>query len=244
VLWIGGASAVAGRTDSVTFDLTDPGGASMLDYAIRRTSRAETYATRAVASIIAERTNLGGRLLAPLGVREIIVRPDASPSVVGILERQSDLEFRENFGGARVFDNTAWLPVAAPVSGALAATAAAADPFARAPAGGGETPPRGLAMTGPAAYAGQVPAASSALLLAEPFDGHWRLRVPGSVLRPTTAFGFANVFALPSRREAVAARISWDAQRYTRALLLAELALWVLFGAWWSRRAAVERGER
>jgi hypothetical protein len=206
----------------------------MLDYAIRRTSRAETYATRAVASIIAERTNLGGRLLAPLGVREIIVRPDASPSVVGILERQSDLEFRENFGGARVFDNTAWLPVAAPVSGALAATAA----------GVGETPPRGLAMTGPAAYAGKVPAASSALLLAEPFDGHWRLRVPGGVLRPTTAFGFANVFALPSRREAVAARISWDAQRYTRALLLAELALWVLFGAWWSRRAAVERGER
>jgi hypothetical protein len=214
----------------------------MLAYGVRRTSRAESYASKAVASILAGRTDLGGRLLAPLGIREVIVRPDASPSVGSVLERQSDLRFRETFGGAHVFDDTAWLPIGASVSGGWATAAGGRDPFAVDVAVDTGTPAHGLAQRGPARFDGTVAATATKLLLAEPFDDHWQMRAGSRVVRPSRSFGFLTSFAIPART--VAVRVEWRGQRWTRVLLLVELGLWVLFGSWWSRRAALERGER
>jgi len=225
----------------VTIDITDPNGATMLAYGVRRRSPAETYAAQAVASILAGRTDLGGRLLAPLAIREVIVRPDASPSVSTVLQRQSDLRFRETFGGAQVFDDTAWLPIAASVSDGWAAAASGRDPFAVVVPVGGD-PARGLSQRAAATFDGTVAATATKLLLAEPFDTRWLLRVGNRIVRPARAFGFLTSFSIPAR--AVAARVEWRGQRWTRILLLVQLGLWVLFGSWWSRRAALERGER
>jgi hypothetical protein len=242
VLWIGGDPGGAGRRTTVSMDLTGPDGATMLEYAVRRHSFAETYALRVVASVLAGRTDLGGRLLAPLGVREVIVRPDAPASVTAVLQRQADLSFRETFGGAQVFDNTTWLPEAASVSGSWASASAVRDPFTGVASVDEAAPARGLAQTGPATFAGTVAATATTLVLAEPYDGHWRMKAGTRVVPPGRSFGFATAFAIPPR--AVGVRVEWHGQRYTRVLLLVQLGLWVLFGSWWSRRAALERGER
>jgi hypothetical protein len=243
VLWIGASPPVRGRASAILVELTEPQGQTMLSYAVRRGGPGDAYLVRASAALLSGRTDLGGRLLAPLGVRQIIVRPGSPPAVSLALSRQADLRFRETFGGARVFDNTAWLPVAAPLASKdWIAAAGRADPFSSLAAVDAGKPARGLAHVRSATFEGLPDAHATLLTLAEPFDARWRLHTRTGTIQPRLAFGYATAFALPAGAGPV--RIEWAGQHSTRALLLVQLGLWTLLGVWWSRRAALERGER
>ena len=91
-------------------------------------------------------------------------------------------------------------------------------------------------------FAGRVRDGSVAALLAEDFNGHWRLQTEGRTTRPTRAFGWSGAFALDGKANGVV--VSWDGQRWHLLALLAEGLLLAAIAAAWSRRAARERGER
>ncbi len=200
VLWIGAPrpEEKAGR-DAVRLDLTDPEGETMLGYGVRRSGPGERFVLEAATAILSGRADLGGRLLAPLGVRQIVARPDAPQSSIDALERQTDLRFRQSFQGSRVYDNVGWLPVAAPVApGGWVRASRGSDPFTAILAVDDTGDPlRGLDRTGPARFSGPVDPTASTILLAQPFDPGWRLYVGDTVVRPHRAFGFATAFSMP-----------------------------------------------
>jgi GT2 family glycosyltransferase len=200
VLWLGGFDR-AGFRHAVRVDLTDPRGETMLGYGVRRTSPAESYLVKAVAAILAGKAEQGGRLLAPLGVRQIIVRPDAPDATSATLDRQIDFRYRQTFHGGRVYDNIAWLPVAAPLGrgGGWVAASKGADPsVALLAVDIAGAPLRGLDQKAPARFAGPIDPTATALVLAEPFDGKWRMILEGRSIKPRKAFGFATAFDIPA----------------------------------------------
>src|SRR5207244_3222787 len=69
-----------------------------------------------VAAILARQTEQGGRLLAPLGVRYVVLRSGSQSAVGNEFERQVDMRFAQRFRGAEIVANDAWLSVGAGVS--------------------------------------------------------------------------------------------------------------------------------
>ncbi|MCA1834468.1 MAG: glycosyltransferase [Actinomycetota bacterium] len=198
ILWLGGFSQTGSR-DDVRFDLTDPGGETMLGYGVRRRSPAETYAGKTIAAIVGGEAEAGGRLLAPLGVRQIIVRADAPRRVIAAFDRQVDVRYRQTFHGARVYDNVTWLPVAAPLpKTGWSVASTKADPFVGVLAvDATSTTTRGLRQKTPARFSGVLAPGTRSIVLAEPFDPRWRLLVAGRSFKPRASFGFATAFDIP-----------------------------------------------
>ena len=254
LLWVGSRPGSRGRSDAVAVDLTDADGETMLSYGVRRDGPFERFAHEAIRSMLAGRTDLGGHLLAPLGVRQILIRPGASAGLRAAFGRQVDLRFRQTFRGAALFDNVAWLPIAAPLAPTdpWKAATAGSDLFVTA-AGVQRTgePLRGLDRTGPASFKGALDARASVLYLAEPFDPRWQLRTSLGRAAPHQAFGLGTAFDVPLGTLNIpggavlpGVSIEWRGNRSNTALLLIQLVLWIGLASWWSRRAALERGER
>jgi hypothetical protein len=197
VLWLGGP---APGSRALRLDVTDPSGETMLGFALRRESPAQTYLENVVAGLIGGRSQSGGRLLAPLGIRQIIARPGTPPAVLAALDSQVDVRYRQTFRGAGVYDNVAALPVAAALpAGAWSRASREADPFgAVVSVDAAGSPSPGLAQTGPARFRGRLAPGTTTVVLAEPFDPRWRLLVGGASVKPRPSFGFATAFDLPS----------------------------------------------
>jgi GT2 family glycosyltransferase len=241
VLWL------AGNTRDLHADLSYASGENALTYSSRRASGGERYLEEALAAILARRTEQGGRLVAPLGVRYMILRPGIDRDVERALLRQVDIRFSQRFRGAEILMNEAWLPVGGAVTSArwtaasLASRADAAQAAASLPLDPGRVGL--LRIDRPGRYEGEASAAARSMLLAEDFSGAWRAddragRVPG-----VRSFGWATSFPLSGAGGGPVV-VSWTGQSWHRLALLGEIVLLALLAAGWSRRAAIERGER
>jgi hypothetical protein len=241
VLWLGGTSRV------LRADLTGPQGETVLTYGARRAGAGERYMETAVESILARLTEQGGRILSPLGVRYIVLRPGADNDVERALARQVDLRFAQRFRGTQILENQAWLPVGGAVSSPrwVAASLAAPDDAAVAVASAPLDPGSAGAfhVVRPGRFEGVVLPAARSLLLAEEFSDAWRAQTSRGSLGPNRSFGWATSFPLAGVGGGRVV-VSWGGQGWHRLALLAELLLFAAVGIAWSRRSAFERGER
>ena len=233
---------VDGTADAPTVALTGPSGGTMLDYLERPAGEAATDLRRAVAAIVSNETESGGRLLATFGVRYVIVRPSADAAVSTAFARQVDLFRSQQFHGAIVYENVAGLSVATTVSapGWLQASSSSFAAVAGAEANPSAGP--GLTQTGGTGFRGTAGKNAGAILLAEDYSSGWRARVDGKIITPQRSFGWATRFVLAPGANAIA--ITWTGQRWHRGALVLELLLVIGLAIRWSQRAARERGER
>ncbi len=171
-----------------------------------------------------------GRLLAPLGVRYVVVpeteatpgprRASPPPELTSALDSQLDLVTVDADPVVRVYRNTAWAPTRAllpagvdlEASDGYLAAAVATDLRAATPV---------LEEDGHARYDGEIPAGR--VYLAASSSGRWQLRVDGRAAEHGKAFGWANAFS-GSGGDATL-RFRTPVLRY--AVLAVQVLLWV-----------------
>ncbi|MHB8670677.1 MAG: hypothetical protein ACYDAD_08995, partial [Acidimicrobiales bacterium] len=216
---------------------------------------------RALRIAIRGDTTRLGRLLAPLGVRYVVVperlgparsgSPRRSPPLVlsRALEVQADMRPVPTDPALAVYENADWGPLVAgltPDSSVDPSSAAArrrgAD-LSGAIGLFGPTPfPLGVRghLPGPASGTSSGASGVDRILLSEASSSHWRLHVAGqrgSAPR-STSFGWANRFAVDPAQTGTAVRLGFATPPGRRLLLVAQLGLWlwVLAILWVGRR--------
>jgi len=200
-----------------------------------------------------------GHLLAPAGVRFVIVaqptgsatrRPPALGALVGGLAAQTDLVPLDVAGSIKVFENMAWSPVRSLLSARAAQVASLPLGESRVLLQQTElSGDRGVLPGGAESGSGLVPAGST-VAVGSSFSPRWRLRVAGSDVAPTKAFGWAMAFRVPqvsSRSGEVppdlAARLSYDPPSGLAALEAFAIALWVGWLGWLAAEVRRERAD-
>lgn len=170
-------------------------------------TRAREQALVALYGIVRGKTARSGRLLAPIGVRYIVVpiidgagsRRDApipAPNgLVQALSRQLDLKRKYSSPDLVIFENAAWLPLRSMLgpTTAEASTRAGAESMITSDFSGAVPV---LGSSDPdAAVAGELPPGT--FHLSVPFTERWRLVGPdGRTVAVTPAFGLTNTYAV------------------------------------------------
>ncbi|MEY2463603.1 MAG: hypothetical protein QOH64_1741 [Acidimicrobiaceae bacterium] len=256
VLWLGDPEVLplAGwhLRDGVAYATTDH-GLPTVENQWAGTSGGATHLMGEALGLAARReTSRLGRLLAPMGVRYVIVVEAAAPGekirvspadVTRTLGEQLDLEQVPVDSTLHLYQNAAWAPSRAklPSDAAKAAATPQPDYFDTAIA----TDLRGAepalpADNGYAAYTGPV-ANGDDIYQASAASSRWSLSVGDRTVPRSTAFGWANVFAVNGTGTATL-RFNTPIQR--RLLLVAQLALWVaaiiVLLRWRNRERAAE----
>lgn len=236
ILW------VSGTASAPKVALSGARGTTMLSYLSRPAGAGDAALRRALAAIAGGATESGGRLLATLGVRYVIVRPEAGSTLADSFARQVDLAFSQRFTDSIVYKNQVGIPIAAGIStrGWILAGASGLDAAAGAEPTSGAS--AGFGRRSGARYVGSTTKATRQVLLAEDYSSQWRLRTGGKEIPPRRSFGWATRFVVSSAHREV--EIIWVGQRFHRISALFQIAIMLAFAAWWSQRAARERGER
>ena len=193
-------------------------------------------ATRTIAGAIrtAERGDTArlGRLLAPMGVRYIVVPVELStgreeigryplpPGLARALVTQIDLRLLPSDPGLTVYENTSWGPARAALPDRLTGPV----PTSLGPgvdlSGGAPV----LEDGSPTRAGGTVPA-NSTVLVAESPSSRWSLTVAGESADRQRAWGVANVFRAT---EGGSSRLRYRTPILRYGLVLLQIALWAL----------------
>jgi GT2 family glycosyltransferase len=186
-------------------------------------------------------TNRLGRLLAPVGVRYVVMptsqgrdggaHAPASPALRVGLAAQLDLARLSTDGGLVLYENLAWIPLAAVVTG---------DGADDVPTGAVE-PVESALGTDVASDAepldGEV--ARGIVLWAEAFDGAWEASGRDGALEHVRTFGWANGYPLTRADGEVSLAFT---DQWTRwAMLAVASLLWIAVALWWWRTRAPRR---
>jgi GT2 family glycosyltransferase len=236
IAWIGGT----GREPSI--DVTGPEGETARAFLARGAGKGADALRRTLAAIVGGGTESGGRLLATFGVRYVVVRPDADPDVASAIARQIDLTFFQRLHGSSIYRDNVGLSIASEVEapGWVAASAGDIDAAAGAETTVGAR--AGFVRDRGTTYDGALTPQSRYVFLGEDYSPNWVMRAGTTTVPAQGAFGWSVRFKVPSG--ARSAHVEWHGQTPHRLALLLELLGIVAFAAAWSRRAAVERGER
>ncbi len=244
ILWVGDPEVLplAGWRigDRLAYATTDGGLPTVAD----RWSAPATFPTPLLRDTlqlaVGRRTVQLGRLLAPMGVKYVVVplqkapvpfaseRFDIPGSLRAALEQQLDLERVDVNDGVLVYRNRAWAPTRAQVPstvtiGSSYLAAAGVDlslsanvlPDDRGTAGAtGSVKGPGTVLVGSAASSG------------------WQLRVGGRSQPRSTAWGWANQFAV---RDTGRATLTYHTPIWQRVLLVVQVLLWLVAFAMWGR---------
>jgi GT2 family glycosyltransferase len=177
-----------------------------------------------------------GRLLAPLGIRFIVVpefdgvvstADDPLPTPSGLLEDlddQLDLVSVTGLPTIEVFENRAWLPRYGVLSGATAEASRLEGESTLVRAD--------LSMSRPA-FAGADQFDSSTAVVEEgdvvhlaiPFDDDWKLEIDGTATAARSAFGLTTAFDVPVSGEAV---LTYRSPSGRSLLVVMQVALWLV----------------
>ncbi len=226
--------------DGISFAVIDAGALDLRDRWAPPTGGAVDEITLALDQIARGSTLRAGNLLAPLGIRRIVIpefdgvvstTDDPLPTPEGLvaaLESQLDLVNIKALATLEVFENTAWLPRFGVLTGATAEASATAGPAALVAAD--------LSMSSPAfAGADQFGAYRDVLEpgvvhLAVPFDEHWNLTSNGSSVPARRAFGLTTAFDVA---EPGPAELTYSTPSSRPFLLVLSMLMWlaVLFSA-------------
>jgi GT2 family glycosyltransferase len=251
VAWIGDPDVLplAGwqLQQGVSFASTDHGLPSVED----RWAGSSDGATSLMSDAfhLAERrdTSRLGRLLAPMGVRYIVVESAAAPegqptrpvppAIDRSLGEQLDLQQVLADPHVQVYRNVAWAPTRTALSPA-AAVAAGQGPYFDVAAGVdlAGSPPLLTDHSGYTSASGKVNDGTD-MYLADASSSRWSLKVDGRSAPRSKAFGWANAFTVD---KGGTAKLSFTTPFQRYGILLVQVALWVgaiVLLVRWRRRA-------
>lgn len=245
------------------FEYADGIGVALVDDgALGFTDRWSAPATPAIDAIVAALNEVAdgatlraGRLLAPLGVRYVVVpQVDGAASTAssplplpdGLLDRLRDqLDLGETFGapGVTVFVNRSWIPVTARLGGVTAEASRLVDSpaaLARSNLSIAEPVLRGASAT--ATLADEV--RPGVVHLGVPFGNGWWVEVDGERIEPRSSFASTTAFDVPGSADStVPVRLGHDRSSTRVPWLVVQTLLWALvLGA--ATRARLVRSRR
>lgn len=213
ILWVGDPSVMpAGAWQyepGIAYAITDDGPITIADRWVGGPSEAERSVGDALRRMGEGVTLRGGRLLAPFGIRYVVVpladgfngtidQPVEPPAgLVTVLDDQLDLSSPlTSPPNYLVFENRAYAPTRAVLTptGAEASALAGDEAGTRADLRGAVPFGTGMPDRGP--YTGEIPA--GALHLAIPYDERWSLEVGGVEIEPRRSFGTNIAFDVPA----------------------------------------------
>jgi GT2 family glycosyltransferase len=239
VLWLGDPSALPlgswEITDGLAYATTDGGTPRLEDLVVGSDDGATGLIADAVDLARTGQTARLGRLLAPMGIRYVVVaqrlapapfattsRP-APPGFVATLDGQLDLEPLDVPAGLTVYLNEAALPTLAavpadsdpPISGGIS-DAASADLSSATPVL--------TERSGYLGWKGELPS-NSEVLIAEAHSSGWKLHLDGGSATEGKPFGWATGYSVSQGGEA-SFRYHTNPIRYL--LLLLQVGVWLI----------------
>jgi hypothetical protein len=236
VLWIGDPRALPldgwRLGDALSYATSRNGAPEVTDLLPGSTSGATREIARSLE--LAERGDTArlGRLLAPMGVRYIVVPIELATGVSKVgkypvpaplsraLVSQIDLRLLPSDPGVAIYENASWGPARQALPDRLA------GPLPQTLGAGvdvrGATPV--LPNGGPFDFTGSVPS-NTTVLLAETPSSRWQLSVAGDSVRQQKAYGVANAYRVATGGRA-SLRFRTPVLRYGAILL--QIALWAL----------------
>lgn len=221
--------------DGVSWAIIDGGPLNALDRWAPPPNGAAELVTIALDEVADASTLRAGRLLAPLGIRFVMLPEfdgvvstvkDPLPMPLGLvssLEDQLDLVAKEpRLPTLQVFENRSWLPKAALLTGAAAEASSSA---------GSEV----LVRTDLSAAEPVFPAANQfdasvdeigpgVVHLGVPFDDNWSLDVDGESMTVRRAFGETTAFDVPTGGTAT---LSYDSPLTRTLAVVVQMGLWI-----------------
>jgi hypothetical protein len=248
VLWVGDPEVlpVAGwrLTDDAQYAVTSHGLPEIQDQWAGSSGGATAALRQALRASANRETTRLGRLLAPMGVRYVVVverlgpkafAPRRVPAPAGVsdtLGTQLDLEEVGVDPALLVFENTAWAPVRSALPEAFVLDDPgdpSDDPVAEAlsraaVADLSEATPALPDQTGFTDFSGPVEPGEVIYQGTGPF-GAWNLEVEGTEIQPQPAFGFGTAFTIEDGGDA---ELTYDRDLGRAVLLLAQIALWAV----------------
>lgn len=236
ILWLGAADVlpVGGwrYDDQTSFAATDLAEPDVTDRFVAARSGASSLLADAVRIAETRRTNRLGRLLAPMGVRYLIVVEQQGPSdrsrqrpapaeLTDSLAQQLDLAQIPLGDGLTVYRNTAWISTRS----VLPASDAPRDDFTQAVGERlGDAAPALPTDVGVTDASGPIPSAGE-VLIAQTADENWHLTVDGAAAPRHELYGWANGFTVDPGG---AGRLTYDTPRVRQILGAGQLVLWAL----------------
>lgn len=248
VLWLGDPGAIPlgswELTDELVYATTDAGTPRLEDLLVGSDDGQTGLLADAIDLARRGETARLGRLLAPMGIRYIVV-PErlapapfasadlAAPTVLeATLDAQLDLEPLDVPAGLRVFRNQAFTP-----------TRAVFDSADAPPTAGGIANAAGLDLSGAAevlthrhgylGWSGPVDAGTTVMFSAAN-SSHWRLEVDGAPAPHTKPFGWSNGFEI---QRSGTGRLTYETPTLRYGLLMVQTLLW----AWMLRQLVKQR---
>jgi GT2 family glycosyltransferase len=254
ILWLGDPAVLPLNpvvlSDGTGYTLTRNGSGSSSELLRAPEESADHVIDRAVVLARDGLTNRLGRLLGPAGVRWVALPSTqgpgggAAPSVLPgwrrALDGQLDLARLRSQRGLALYENLAWIPLRATLTG----PAAASVPL------GPRDPIRAALGTDLSAAEPLAPGASAApgvVLWGEAFDREWEATAGSGSPTHTRAFGWSNGYRVTQAGDV---EIAFAAQWQRWALLVVALVIWLVVGWWWWKtrvrtpRPVAEVGER
>ena len=222
--------------DGIAYGVTDGGDFDVTDRFIRADSLGDDAVVRALQLIADGSTLRAGRILAPLGIRYIVVPetdgavstvddPVALPAgLLAALQNQLDLGLVVGRPPSlEIFANQAWIPVGAQLAGptADASRLAGEEPLARADLT--QAVPSMVGADG-RAPSGTNEVAPGVLHLAIPFDDRITLDVDGTRIEPRPGFGVTTAFDVDRGGSGVLSYQQESSRSWWRA---AQIVLWL-----------------
>ena len=222
--------------DGVSWAIIDDGPLDTRDRWMPPPNSASALVSTALDEMAASSTLRAGRLLAPLGIRFVVVPPfdgvnstvnDPLPVPVGLvasLEDQLDLVARTpRLPTLEVFENRAWLPTSALLQGAAAeaSSAAGSDVLVRTELGDATA-----VFVGIDQFGSEVDELEPGVVhLAVPYDDRWSLSVEGESVPSRRAFGGTTAFDVPTPGTG---RLQYDSPPTRLLLVMVQVVLWIV----------------
>jgi hypothetical protein len=241
-LFVGDARVLPGSPTNlgygISYSVVNGREASLDDLAEVASTRTGDAASRAVRGVVRGTTARAGRLLAPLGVRFVVVpiidgglstrsRPVAEPrGLVDAMSRQLDFKRRYSSPDLAVFENAAWVPVASllTTSGAEASKSAGAESMIANDLTGATAVLPSFGST----RESSVRAEPGTLHLSVPYTTRWKVTVDGADVPARPAFGLTNAYDIAT---AGTVRVSFGSSLPGTLMAIVMLLAW-LFVAW------------
>ena len=228
---------VPGRTfePGVAYAVTDAGGLEFTDRFYVPDTRADDAVERALTLIADGSTLRAGRLLAPLGIRYVVIAytdganstsADPLPQPEGLVaafENQLDLGAIYGPPSLEIFVNQAWIPVGAQLTGASAEASRLAGDENLAQVDLEAQPSMIGVDTGPPAAANEV--APGVVHIGIPYDPRIELTVDGRTIPGRPGFGVTTAFDIA---EPGTGRISYDRDESRGWWIASQMTLWFI----------------
>ena len=239
MLWVGDPAVLpldpVVLRDGTGYTLTRDGSGDVTEQWRAPEHSADRVLDRALTLATAGRTNRLGRMLAPMGVRYVVVPAtqgrgggaEAAPPVAvrDAMSAQLDLARLRSSAGIVLYENLAYAPIRAVIPGDVPIDSPRPNRAAL-----------GTDLTD-AAPVGSAPVGAGTVLWGEAYDSEWAATSGDASLRHERGFGWANGFVLGHRGTV---SITYRAQWQRWAVLAGSLLIWLIV-AWRWRRTRVRR---